>query len=124
MDENGGEVGEDLVEGDRNGIENIDGRMDEMVRCVVEVNLVGEMVLVEVFVFGLFALLVHIIFVVVLFPCRLLPGASVAIFLVLVSRQLGALGFDVFPLKPARLVFFGLGAPVIAVIPRRMSRRV
>jgi len=63
--ENGGEVGVDLVEGDRNGIENIGGRMDEMVRCGVGVDLVGVKVLVEVFVFELSAPLVHIAFEVV-----------------------------------------------------------
>lgn len=55
----------DLGEADGNGIGNIGGRMDEMGRCGVEVDLVGVKVLVEGFVFELSAPLVHIAFEVV-----------------------------------------------------------
>lgn len=88
------------------------GSMGEKDRCVVGGDLVGKRELVEV---ELGALLVRRAFVVVLFPCRLRPGAFVAISLARVSLPIGVLASGGFLLARARLVSFGLGGPVILV---------
>lgn len=65
-----------LVEGGMSKTERGGGSMGEKDRCAVGGDLVGKRELVEV---ELGALLVRRAFVVVLFPCRLQPGAFVAI---------------------------------------------